>query len=99
MHARFVTVQLQTAKIEEAIAIYRDAIIPAARQQQGFLGARLFVNRATGKGVSVSRWASEADLLAGEASGYYAEQIAKLAPLFTAPPIREAFEISVEADA
>jgi len=99
MYARIVTIQVQAAKIEEAIAIYREAILPAAKQQQGFLGARLFVDRATGKGVSVSRWASEADLLAGEASGYYAEQIAKLAPLFTAPPVREAFEISVEAGA
>jgi hypothetical protein len=34
---------------------------------------------------------------ASEASGYYQEQIAKFAPLLTAPPVREMYEVSVSA--
>ena len=96
MYARIVTVHAQTARLDEVIAIYRDSIVPAVRQQKGFLGARLFTDRATGKGVSVTRWQSKEDLEAGEASGFYQEQIAKIAPMLTQPPVREAYEISVD---
>ncbi|HEY7348496.1 MAG TPA: antibiotic biosynthesis monooxygenase [Ktedonobacterales bacterium] len=96
MYARIVTVEANVDKLEELIAIYRDSIVPAARQQKGFMGARLFTNPVTGKGVSVTRWQSKEDLEAGEASGYYQEQIAKIAPMLTAPPAREIFDISVD---
>jgi hypothetical protein len=45
-------------------------------------------------GISITLWATEADLLAGESSGYLAEQLGKLAPYFTAPPEREVYEVS-----
>lgn len=96
MYARIVTVHAQPDKLDELIAIYRDSIVPAAKQQKGFLGARLFTDRATGKGYSVTRWQSKEDLEAGEASGYYQEQIAKIAPMLTAAPTRETLEISVD---
>jgi heme-degrading monooxygenase HmoA len=96
MYARIVTVHAQLDKLDQVIAIYRDSVVPAAKQQKGFLGARLFTDRATGKGISVTRWQTKEDLEAGEASGYYQEQIAKLAPMLTTAPVREAFEISVD---
>ena len=36
MHARVVTIQTQLGKMEEAIRIYRDSLIPAAKEQKGF---------------------------------------------------------------
>lgn len=96
MYARIVTVQVQVDKLDQVIQMYRDSIVPAAKQQKGFLGARLFTDHATGKGVSVTRWQTREDLEAGEASGYYSEQIAKIAPMLTAPPVRETYEISVD---
>ena len=96
MYARIVTVHAQPDKLDELIAIFRDSIVPAAKQQKGFIGARLFTDRATGKGVAVTRWESKEAIEEGEASGYYQEQIAKIAPLLTAPPAREIFEISVD---
>ena len=60
--------------------------------QKGFLGARLFTDRATGKGISVTRWQTSEAL---EESLYQA-QLAKLAPLLTQPPERGMFEISVD---
>ena len=96
MYARIVTVHAQPDKLDQVIAIYRDSIVAAAKQQKGFLGARLFTDRATGKGVSVTRWQSKEDLETGEASGYYQEQIAKIAPMLAAAPTRETYEISVD---
>jgi heme-degrading monooxygenase HmoA len=96
MYARIVTVSAKMDKLDELIGIYRDSIVPAAKQQKGFLGARLFVDRATGKGISVTRWQTREDLEAGEASGFFQEQIAKIVPMVTAPPARETFEIAVD---
>jgi heme-degrading monooxygenase HmoA len=95
-YARIVTVSAQAGKIDEIVRIYTNEVLPAAKQQKGFQGARLFVDHATNKGISVTRWASKADLEAGEASGYYQAQIAKLASLLAAPPVREAYEIAAE---
>jgi quinol monooxygenase YgiN len=96
MYARIVTVHAKLDKLDELIGIFRDSIVPAAKQQKGFLGARLFTDRASGKGVAVTRWQSKEELEAGETSGYYQEQIAKIAPMVTQPPVREIFEISVD---
>ncbi len=96
MHARVVTVQVQPGKIEETIRIYRDSVAPAAKQQKGFKGAFLLTDPNTGKGISVTLWETEADLKAGEASGYYQEQIAKFGAVFAAPPAREAYEVSLQ---
>jgi quinol monooxygenase YgiN len=97
MHARVTRVQLQPDKLDEAIRIYQESVIPAARQQPGFRSTQLITDRASGMGLSITVWESEADLQASEASGYYQEQVAKFAPLLTAPPVREVFEVSASA--
>lgn len=98
MYARFLTAQVQPEQLDQLITVFQDAIVPAARQQEGFLGIRLFVDRATGKAVVVSRWHSEAALLASEASGSYQEQLVQVVPFLAAPPARETLEIAVERD-
>jgi heme-degrading monooxygenase HmoA len=97
MYARLVIVQVKPDLIDEVIRIYRDSIVPAAKSQKGCKGAFLLVDRNTGKGISEVLWETEADMLAGEASGYLREQIAKVAPTFTAPPTTERYEVSVQA--
>ena len=96
MYARVVTVQSQPGKTEETIRIYRDSVMPVAREQQGFKGAFLLTDPNTGKGVSITLWETEADMRAGETSGYYQEQIAKFAQVFAGPPTREGYEVSVQ---
>lgn len=97
MFARTVMMQTQPGTADETIAIYTDSVLPAAKQQKGFKGAFLLTDRATGKGMSITLWASEADLKAGEAAGYYQQQIAKFGPVLAAPPVREIFEVSAQA--
>ncbi len=95
MFARIVTTHIHLGQMDDAIALFRDSIAPAAQKQKGFKGIRLFTDRNSGKGVVVSLWETEDDLKANEASGYYQEQVNKLAPMLSAPPEREAFEVSV----
>jgi heme-degrading monooxygenase HmoA len=96
MYARVVTVQSQPGKTEETTRIYRDSVMPVSKQRQGFKGAFLLTDPNTGKGVSITFWETEADMRAGEASGYYQEQIAKFAQVFAGPPTREGYEVSVQ---
>lgn len=96
MYARLTTVMLRGDKLDEGIALYADSVVPAARAQAGNQGAWLLVDRSTGKGIALTVWDSEADMLAGESSGYYQEQVGKFAPLMVAPPVRDAYEVAVQ---
>jgi heme-degrading monooxygenase HmoA len=97
MYTRATIVQIRTDKLEEAIAIYRDSVVPAAKQQAGFHDAILLLDRNTGKGISLTFWNTVAEMEAGEGSGYYQQQLAKFKDIFTAAPIREQYEVSVQA--
>lgn len=98
-HARVTTVQIQSEKIDEANSIFHDSVIPAAQAQKGFRAARLLVDSAPGKGMTITAWDSLEDLQANESSGFYQEHLAKFAPLFAAAPTRETYEVSVQAQA
>jgi heme-degrading monooxygenase HmoA len=97
MHARVVTGQSQPNKQDEETNVYRDNIVPAAREQKGFKGAFLLTNPNTNKFISITLWETEADMMAGEASGYLKEQLDKAAATFAGPPTTEHFEVSVQA--
>ena len=96
MFARVITVNAQPNKIDEAATVYRDSIIPAAKQQKGYSGAMLLTDPITGKGISVTLWETEADHKASEASGYVAQQVGKIAPLLAGPPVSESFVVSAK---
>jgi len=76
--------------------IYEENVVPAAKSQKGYQGAYLLMNRETGKGISITVWDSEEDAVANEQSGYYQEQVAKFKGIFTAPPVREGYEVVVQ---
>ena len=97
MFARQTRLQFRIERIDEAIKIYKESIIPAAKSQKGFKKLYLFLDRLNGKAVSIALWESEEDALANEESHYYQEQLVKLMHLYTAPPIREGFEVIVDA--
>ncbi len=97
MNARIVMGQTQIDKKDEAVVIYRDSIVSAAKEQNGYKNAFLLTDSETGKFISITLWETEADMTAGEASGYYQEQIAKLGALFASPPTMEHYEVSVQA--
>lgn len=56
MYARVTTTQVSPDKIEEAVLLWRDSVMPAAKQQKGFRSGRLMVDRKIGKAVSVGLW-------------------------------------------
>jgi hypothetical protein len=94
MRARVTSTQMSPDKFAEVVAIYCESTLPAARQAPGNQGVLLLTDKNTGKGIAVSIWETEADLLASESeSGYYQEQLVKYEPFFTVPPVRESYEV------
>lgn len=98
MYARLTSMHVKPEKIEEAIQIYERSVIPAAKQQSGFVAAYLFTDKPTGRGISMTIWKSEEDALANEHNRYYQEQLVKFIEFFQSPPVREGYEISVKAE-
>ena len=96
MYARVTTFQIEPAKLDEALEVTRGSILPAMKQQQGFKGVLTLVDRQTGKATSITLWDPEADLKAGENSGYYQQQLGKLASFVAAPPARAAYEAMLD---
>lgn len=96
MYAQVVRVQLQSGKADEAVSIFRESVLPVAQQQQGFRHAYLLIDREADRGMGVSLWETEADVAALASSGFYQEQMAKLADVIAAPPEREVYEVAFE---
>jgi hypothetical protein len=97
MYASITTVVVQPDQAAEATRIWNDEILPINRTLTGWKGAELFTNPATGEGVAVNFYATEADLNAVESSGAFQKLMALLAPLMTAPPVRKVYELTGQA--
>jgi heme-degrading monooxygenase HmoA len=98
VYTRVVTAHAQLDKLDQGIEITR-SMEAAWQQQKGFQGANLLVDRNTGKILTISTWATRADLEATETSGWYQEQVAKFAKTWVEPPVREIFEVAVHVGA
>ena len=60
-----------------SIAFVRDQIVPAARQQPGIIAGYWLADRASGHGLAVTIWESEAAMLAGHAAAREAARTEK----------------------
>jgi quinol monooxygenase YgiN len=97
MFARLTIVHIRPDKLAEADKIFAESVIPAAKQQPGFISLHLLTDQNSGKGIAVGYWDSEADALANEQTGYYQEQIGKFKDIMTAPPVRESYQVSAKS--
>ena len=95
MEARVVDLRVPSMETREVVRIYRDSVLPAARRQRGFRGALLLTDDDTGVGISITLWNTEEDREAGEASGFYNEQVGKFSELLTETPVRKHYSVGV----
>jgi heme-degrading monooxygenase HmoA len=95
MEARVVDLRVVSTEAREMVRIYRDSVLPAARQQHGFKGALLLTDDDTGLGISITLWETEEDRQEGEANGFYQAQIRKFSDLLTETPVRKHYGVGV----
>ena len=96
MYARVTVGLAQADKLSESLDLVKNSVVPAMKQQKGFAGYLALSDPNTNKIISITLWETEADMTAGETSGYYREQTAKMAGLLAGTPTREHFEVSIK---
>ena len=98
MFAQITIFQLNPGALDDLIRRFQDTIAQAVGGQPGFAGMTLLTDPATDRVLSVGLWETEADLLAGERSSYYQEQLARVKHLLAGPPIQEIYEVAVQVE-
>jgi heme-degrading monooxygenase HmoA len=96
MYARVTFATAQPDKIDDVTKVMRDSVLPALKKQKGFKNMFFLVDRNAGKGMVIGLWNTEADMTAGESSGFYREQVVKVVPLLAGSPTLEHYEVSVK---
>ena len=96
MHARVVIMEMLPIDVEEVVRTYRDRVVPAGREQEGFGGAWMLTDPETGEGLSISLWQSADDLLASEESDFHHRELGELEDFFISAPVRKHYEVSVK---
>ena len=66
MYARVTISEVHPGKQDEAISISQGSILPAARQRKGYRGFLGMVDREANKGITITLWDTEADMMAGD---------------------------------
>ena len=94
MYARVVISQLIPGNAKQAIAIWRDKLIPVMKEAKGFKGAYILGNRETGEGMTVTFWETEADADAMNSS--FRVTIGFFEGLFAAPPELSQMEVLLQ---
>jgi hypothetical protein len=97
MFARMTMLPFKRELLEEGVQLYKQSVIPDAKKQKGYCGACLLIDPNLGKAISVTFWKSEKDAIANEENLYYQEQLVKFLVFFSAPPIREGYEVRINA--
>lgn len=96
MYARMTCIHIKPDRVQGAIDLYKKSVVPEAKKQKGFKGLLLLTDPQTGSGLSITLWTSEKAALATEESRYYQEQLVKFTDLYTLPPSREGYEVSLQ---
>jgi quinol monooxygenase YgiN len=97
MYARVTTFQISPYRLDEAIGVMKDQVVPTIQRQNGFKGYLMFVDRSTGKSVNITLWEQEEDRdVTGPDSSYYRAAIGKVVPLLEAAPSVEDLEIVIQ---
>ena len=80
----------------DAIEVFKQSVIPALQEQEGYEGCYVLLSDE-GKVLVLSFWESNEAARATRLSGFYGEQIGKLADLvvFRQDPGREAYDVAV----
>ena len=96
MIARLTRFQVNVDKLDETRKSFEEGVIPAVKLQKGCQSGYLLTDRKTGKCISIAFWDSEEDAIADEQSGHYQERVDTGKHRFTAPPVRELYDVVVQ---
>jgi heme-degrading monooxygenase HmoA len=97
IYVRMTTLTFRIETYDEGLRIFEESVIPAAKAQEGFRGFFVLADRKAARCVALTFWDDEAAALANEKNRYYQDQLVKFVPMFVSDPVREGFELVLEA--
>ncbi len=93
MFVRLLKIKTTPSRIDEAAMLFEESVIPLCKDKPGYKGAFFLGDRQSGACLPITLWESEEDMLETEKSKFFQEQVIKFMDLFTAPPLKETFEV------
>ena len=99
MHARVTTMTMDPSRLDATISSVEEDDVPGFREIDGFKGFTLLVDRASGKVVGTSYWASREKMLASESAMEPSRARAAEAGGASGPPEVELFEVAIDTEA
>src|SRR4051794_17970649 len=94
MVARVTHVKVGPEDVEAAVRLFAVSVVPAAEQEDGFMGA-LVLARDDGRALVVDLCDTVEPMRANERSGFYQTQVAKFAGKLVDRPAREFYDVAV----
>jgi hypothetical protein len=94
MVARVTHVRVDPGDIEESVRLFDESVIPAAEEEEGFMGAMLLV-RGDGRALVLDLCDTLEHMQQNERNGFYQRQVTKFADRIVDRPSREFYEVRV----
>jgi hypothetical protein len=94
MVARVTHVTVRPEDVESSVRLFDESVVPAAEQEEGFMGALLLV-RDEGRALAIDLCDTLENMQANERSGVYQTQVAKFADRIVGRPSREFYRVAV----
>jgi hypothetical protein len=94
MYTRVTQLEIDTTRldIDDGVRLFRQEVLPELRAQDGYAGTYVLAN-PDGKALLLSFWETEQDAEAQAERGFYADQLARFAAVFSSPPGRDRYEL------
>ena len=96
MHARVTTIQMDPARLDEAIAQVEEEDLPTWKSLDGFKGYTLLLDRSSGKVIGTSYWATQEQMQNSEDAVAESRQRAADTGGAEQPPQVERFEVALD---
>jgi hypothetical protein len=94
MVARVTHVSVSPEDVEESVRLFDESVIPAAEQEEGFMGV-LLLARSDGRALVIDLCDTLEHMRENERNGFYQTQVAKFADKVTGRPSREFYDVRV----
>ena len=96
MYDRIVTSKFKPEELDEATKIMRESIIPAQKEQKGWKGTRVLIDREKNKITALISWNTKEDAQKVAQEGFMKKQMAKISPYLTGEPTIELCEVVID---
>jgi len=96
MHARSGTYDASPERLEEIARELESELLPRYREQRGYKGFTLLVDRTSGRTIGTSYWDDEAALQEADQLGSEAQKRAAERGGASRPPVHESWEVLID---